>query len=153
MQAILQFVLLLLIAGNETTTNLIGNAIVALLRNPDQLELVAAEPELIPNLVEETLRYDTPVQFIARRATRDVEIAGARIPANGRVVVLIGSANRDERQFDDPDDFDLTRDTKGHVNPCAGDAAASTDRTMPANLTAGTQGTWLGRCIDFRVAQ
>ena len=114
-EAILQFVLLLLVAGNETTTNLIGNAIVSLLRNPDQLELVAADPELVPNLVEETLRYDTPVQFIARRASQDVEVAGARIPADSRVVVLLGSANRDERQFEDPDDFDLSRDTKGHV--------------------------------------
>jgi cytochrome P450 len=114
-QAILQFVLLLLIAGNETTTNLIGNAVVALLRNPDQLDLVAAEPELVPHLVEETLRYDGPVQFIARRASEDVEVAGTRIPADGRIVVLLGSANRDERQFPDPDSFDLTRDTKGHV--------------------------------------
>jgi cytochrome P450 len=114
-QGILQFVLTLLVAGNETTTNLIGNAIVALLENPDQLELVAARPELVPNLVEEAVRYDGPVGFIARRATREVEVAGARIPRDARVVVLIGSANRDERQFADPDDFDVTRDTKGHV--------------------------------------
>jgi cytochrome P450 len=114
-QAILQFVLILLIAGNETTTNLIGNAVVALLRHPDQLELVAGHPELVPGLVEETLRFDTPVQFIARRAARDVEVAGTRIPRNSHVVVLLGSANRDERQFADPDDFDVTRDSKGHV--------------------------------------
>jgi cytochrome P450 len=115
-QAILQFVLTLLVAGNETTTNLIGNAVVALLRNPDQLDLVSESPELVPALVEETLRYDTPVQFILRRATRDVEIAGGRIPADSRVVVLLGSANRDERYFADPDDFDVTRDTKGHLS-------------------------------------
>jgi cytochrome P450 len=114
-QAILQFVLILLIAGNETTTNLIGNAIVALLSNPDQLELVAAQPALVPNLVEEAIRYDGPVQFIARRAAEDVEVAGTRIPAQSRVVVLLGSANRDERQFADPDDFDVARDAKGHV--------------------------------------
>jgi cytochrome P450 len=113
--AIMQFILILLIAGNETTTNLIGNAIVALLQNPDQLERVVAEPELVPELVEETLRFDGPVQFIARRTTREVEIAGSTIPANSRVVLLLGSANRDERQFESPDEFDLSRETKGHV--------------------------------------
>ncbi len=113
--AIMQFILILLIAGNETTTNLIGNAIVALLRNPDQLERVVAEPELVPQLVEETLRWDGPVQFIARRTTGDVEIGGAGIPANSRVVLLLGSANRDERHFENPDEFDLARETKGHV--------------------------------------
>jgi cytochrome P450 len=114
-EAIMQLILILLIAGNETTTNLIGNAIVALLRNPDQLERALAEPELVPNLVEETIRWDGPVQFIARRTTRDVEIAGATIPAEGRVILLLGSANRDERRFESPDEFDLARDTKGHV--------------------------------------
>jgi cytochrome P450 len=113
--AILQFILILLVAGNETTTNLIGNAIVALLQNPDELERVVAEPELVPDLVEETLRWDGPVQFIARRTTREVEVAGATIPANGRVVLLLGSANRDERNFDRADEFDLSREQKGHV--------------------------------------
>jgi len=113
--AIMQFILILLIAGNETTTNLIGNAIVALLGNPEQLERVVAEPELVSELVEETLRWDGPVQFIARRTTRAVEIAGSTIPANGRVILLLGSANRDERHFESPDEFDLSRETKGHV--------------------------------------
>ncbi|HXK26046.1 MAG TPA: cytochrome P450 [Myxococcota bacterium] len=114
-EAIMQLILILLIAGNETTTNLIGNAIVALLRNPDQLERALAMPELVPNLVEETIRWDGPVQFIVRRATRDVEIAGTTIPAEGRVIVLLGSANRDERHFENPDEFDLSRETKGHL--------------------------------------
>jgi len=113
--AVMQFVLLLLIAGNETTTNLIGNAVVALLENPDQLERVADDPDLIPNLIEETIRYDGPVQFVMRRATRDVEVAGATIPADARVCILLGSANRDERRFDDPDRFDVGRDARGHV--------------------------------------
>ena len=111
----MQFILILLIAGNETTTNLIGNAIVALLNNPDQLERAVAEPELVPNLVEETIRWDGPVQFIARRATRNVEIAGSTIPSDSRVVLLLGSANRDERHFEKPDEFDLSRETKAHV--------------------------------------
>jgi cytochrome P450 len=113
--AIMQFVLLLLIAGNETTTNLIGNAVVALLEHPDQLQRVVDDPELIPNLVDETIRYDGPVQFIMRRAARDVEVAGGNIPADGRVCILLGSANRDERRFDDPDRFDVGRDARGHV--------------------------------------
>jgi cytochrome P450 len=114
-QEVMQFILLLLIAGNETTTNLIGNAIIALLRHPEQLERVIADPEQIPNLVEEAIRYDGPVQFILRRATEDVELADTVIPADSRVVVLLGSANRDERRFDDPDRFDIGRDSRGHV--------------------------------------
>ena len=109
------FVLLLLVAGNETTTNLLGNAVDALLSNPDQLARVVAEPRLIPGLVEETLRYDGPVQFITRRTAREFALHGRTIPADAMVVVLIGSANRDERRFDQPDRFDVARDTRGHV--------------------------------------
>jgi cytochrome P450 len=109
------FVLLLLVAGNETTTNLLGNAVDALLAHPDQLARVSADPRLVPALVEETLRYDGPVQFLTRRTTRPFELHGARIPANASVVVLLGSANRDERRFPHPDRFDLGRDTRGHV--------------------------------------
>ena len=109
------FVLLLLVAGNETTTNLLGNAVDALLANPAQLALVSADPGLVPGLIEETLRYDGPVQFLTRRTTREVEMYGQRIPANASVVVLLGSANRDERRFPEPDRFDVLRDTRGHV--------------------------------------
>ena len=109
------FVLLLLVAGNETTTNLLGNAVDALLANPAQLALVSADPGLVPGLIEETLRYDGPVQFLTRRTTREVEMYGQRIPAEASVVVLLGSANRDERRFPEPDRFDVMRDTRGHV--------------------------------------
>ena len=109
------FVLLLLVAGNETTTNLLGNAVDALLSNRDQLARAVAEPRLIPGLVEETLRYDGPVQFITRRTTREFALHGQTIPADAMVVVLIGSANRDERRFEEPDRFDVARDTRGHV--------------------------------------
>jgi cytochrome P450 len=112
---IVGFVLLLLIAGNETTTNLIGNATNALLDHPEQLERVQADPSLIPGLVEEVIRYDGPVQFILRQASRDVTLAGQKISEGSRVAVLLGSANRDERFFDDPDRFDVTRNTNGHV--------------------------------------
>jgi cytochrome P450 len=110
------FVVLLLVAGNETTTNLIGNATNALLRHPAELARVRADRALLPNLVEETLRWDAPVQFLFRRATRDVELGGTRIPANTHVIALIGSANRDERQWGpEAARFDVARDLQGHL--------------------------------------
>jgi cytochrome P450 len=112
---LVQFVTLLLVAGNETTTNLIGNATAALLHHPDQLARVAADPSLVPGLVEEAVRFDSPVQLVFREALADAEIAGVRIPAGRIVVPLIGSANRDERRFPDPDRFDVTRNPQGHV--------------------------------------
>jgi cytochrome P450 len=111
-----QFVIVLLVAGNETTTNLIGNGAKALLDHPDQLERVQGEPKWLPNMIEEVLRFDAPVQFVFRRTTRTVEIAGTKIPEDSSVTVLLASANRDERQFEDPDQFDITRDTKGHMS-------------------------------------
>jgi len=111
---VMMFVQLLLVAGNETTTNLIGNAVGALLDHPDQLERVRRDPSLVPALVEEAVRFESPVQTVFRTATRDVEIAGGTIPAGRLVAVLLGSANRDERRFADPDRFDVGRDTRGH---------------------------------------
>ncbi len=110
---VFQFVSLLLVAGNETTTNLIGNAVHALLRHPEACARVAADPSLVPAALEETLRWDAPIQLVFRNATRDVELAGARIAKGQKLAVLIGSANRDERRFPDPDRFDLDRDTQG----------------------------------------
>jgi len=112
---VMGFTLLLLVAGNETTTNLLGNTMLALLEHPDQLARVQRDPSLIPSLVEETLRYDSPVQFVFREATRDVELAGTRIPKGSTVMVLLGSANRDDEQFPDAERFDITRDSQGHV--------------------------------------
>jgi len=112
---VIQFAMLLLVAGNETTTNLIGNGVTALLDHPEQLARVAADPSLVPGAIEETLRYDAPVQILFRTATQDVEIAGTKIPKGAFVAPLLGSANRDERRFSDPDRFDVTRDTQGHV--------------------------------------
>jgi cytochrome P450 len=106
---VIQFVMLLLVAGNETTTNLIGNIANALLDHPDQAELVARDPELIPALVEEGLRYDTPVQVVFRTATADTEIRGARVRKDHFVAAFLGSANRDERRFPDPDRLDVMR--------------------------------------------
>ncbi len=112
---VVQFVALLLVAGNETTTNLISNAVRALLRHPEAAARVAADPLLVSQVVDETLRWDAPVQLVFRKALADVEIAGTRIPKDAIVAALIGSANRDERRFPDPDRFDLDRDTQGHI--------------------------------------
>jgi len=112
---LLAFIVLLLVAGNETTTNLIGNAIIALLDHPDQLAKLRAEPSLVPNAVEEALRYDAPVQFLLRSAKRDIELAGTTIPEGSFVSVIFASANRDERRYPDAERFDVTRDAQGHL--------------------------------------
>ncbi|MEN8181112.1 MAG: cytochrome P450 [Myxococcota bacterium] len=112
---VIQFVMLLLVAGNETTTNLIGNAVTALLDHPDQLARVAADPRRVPDAIEETLRYDPPIQLVFRTTTREVELAGTTIPKGAYVAPLLGSANRDERRFPDPDRFDIGRGSQGHV--------------------------------------
>lgn len=110
---VVQFVTLLLVAGNETTTNLIGNIVNALLEHPDQAEQVAADPSLIPALIEEGLRYDTPVQVVFRTAVEDTELRGVAIPKGGFVAAFLGSANRDERRFEDPDRLDIARRPQG----------------------------------------
>lgn len=109
------FVLILLVAGNETTTNLIGHAVKLLLEHPDQLERVLADRTLIPNLVEETLRCESPIQLLFRRARRDTEIHGQPIAENEIVCAILGSANRDERRWPHGEQFDVERDTNGHV--------------------------------------
>jgi cytochrome P450 len=112
---IASFTMLLLIAGNETTTNLIGNAMLALLDHPDQLDAVAGDPSLIPNMVEEALRYDSPVQFLLRATTAETEVGGTTIPAGSPVVPMFASANRDSARFPDADTFDITRNAQGHI--------------------------------------
>ncbi len=103
------FCVLLLIAGNETTTNLLGNALVALMENPGELAKLHAHPELLPTAVEEMLRYGQPSQCFFRDATRDLTIGGTTIPAGSRVMLSIGAANRDPRVFDDPESFRVDR--------------------------------------------
>lgn len=112
-EEILSLALLVLAGGAETTTNLIGNAMLALFDHPEQLAKVRANPTLIPNLVEEVLRYDAPIQWLPRLATRNVEIAGTTVPAGAVVLPIYGSANRDEHKFPDPDRFDIQRNTDG----------------------------------------
>ena len=101
--------LLLLAAGFETTVNLLGNGTKALLAHPDQVALLRAEPERLPDAVEEVLRYDAPVQLTARLAARDAEVAGVTVPRGAAVITLLGGANRDPEVFERPGEFDVTR--------------------------------------------
>jgi len=112
---VVMFTVLLLVAGNETTTNLLGNTLLALMAHPDQLARVRRDRSRIPALVEEALRYDGPIQFLFREATQDVELAGVKIPAGATVMPLLGSANRDDAQFADADRLDVSRNTQGHL--------------------------------------
>jgi cytochrome P450 len=112
---ILGFFQLLLLAGHETTTNLISNAIVSLVESPGELARLRASPELLSSAIEEVLRYRSPVQAIFRLTRRDVELHGQVIPAGKLVLPMLGSANRDARQFQDPERFDITRDPNPHL--------------------------------------
>jgi cytochrome P450 len=115
-QELLRMLILLLVAGNETTTNLIGNAVVEFMDHPEQLERVLADPALLPSAIEEVLRYSSPVQATVRRATRDVEIGGKTV-AKGQVsLVWLASANRDPATFADPDTFDVSRTPNRHLS-------------------------------------
>ena len=112
---ILNFNLLLLVAGNETTTNLITNGALALLEHRDEGLKLRDRPELIPSAVEECLRYDSPIQASFRTTTQDHAIDGVTIPADSKVMLLYGSANRDEEAFEEPDRFNVERDPNNHI--------------------------------------
>jgi cytochrome P450 len=107
---------LLLAAGNETTTNLIGNGTLALLAHPDAWARLREEPSIVPSAVEELLRFDSPVQFTARIALEDVEWRGHRLRKGENVVLALGSANRDPEVFADPDRLDLARAENRHLS-------------------------------------
>jgi cytochrome P450 len=109
------FAVLLLIAGNETTTSLIASLTLNLARDPDQLARVRADPALIGTAVEESLRHDPPIQGLYRTALRDHPVGDAVIPAGGRVLLLFAAANRDPRRYADPDRFDVARENSDHV--------------------------------------
>ncbi len=112
---LLSFVVLLLLAGNETTTNLIGNGILALVRNPDQMELLRRSPEKMPQAIEEMLRFDSPVQVLIRTAVRDTTVAEVAIPGGALVLVAVGAANRDPARFESPARFDIARHPQDHL--------------------------------------
>lgn len=108
--------MLLLVAGNETTRNLIGNGTLALLRHPDQLRRLRDNPDLLDSAVNEMLRYDSPVQLDGRFAEEDIDIGGTRIPAGERMICAIGAANRDPAAFTNPNVLDIGRREKSHIS-------------------------------------
>lgn len=112
---LLSICILLLVAGHETTVNLIGNGALAFARHPEQMALLAKDPSLARSAVEEVLRYDPPVQLTGRVALEDVALADVTVPRGEMVVTLIAAANRDPSQFDEPDRFDVTRNDARHL--------------------------------------
>ncbi|MBA3546654.1 MAG: cytochrome P450 [Nannocystis sp.] len=114
-EEVLGTAVLLLIAGNETTTNLIATGTHLLLDHPEALAALRAEPALIPNFLEEVLRHEGPVAMLFRRTTTPVTLSGVNIGKDELVLALVAAANRDPAQFPDPDRFDIRRDTRGHL--------------------------------------
>jgi len=148
---VLSFVFLLLIAGNETTTNLIGNAVAALLRHPDQLAEVVDDPSLIPQTIEEALRYDSPIQTLPRVANRTVQLDGGTVEEGSFLMTLFASANRDEEQFSNAAAFDIHRKPQGHlafghgIHFCLGASLARLEARIALE-------TLLSRCRNLQLA-
>jgi cytochrome P450 len=112
---VIAFLFLMIIAGNETTTKLLGNALYWLWRNPAARAAMRADPALVAGWVEETLRYDSSTQMLARTVRGGVTFHGRTLSDGDRVLLLVGAANRDERAFPDPDRFDVRRDASAHL--------------------------------------
>jgi cytochrome P450 len=136
---IIGFLRLLVIAGAETTYHLMGSALFALLRAPGLLESVRADRDRIAPLLEETLRWESPVQIITREALENTVLAGVEIAKGREVIACIGSANRDEQRFADPDRFDIGRRGEAHIafgigrHYCAGSRLAILEATLGLN--------------------
>ena len=122
-------IILLFGAGHETTVNLIGNGVLALHRNPDQLQLLQGNPSLIANAIEEFLRYDSSVQLTGRTALEAVAVGGTDVAKGEAVLCLLGAANRDPAVYADPDRLDITR---RNIRPCRS-AAASISASAPSS--------------------
>ena len=112
---ILGFFQLLVVGGQETTTNLINNAVLCLIEHPGELARLRAAPDLLPSAIEEVLRFRSPLQWMMRTPKREIEVHGQPIPPGKLVLAMIGSANRDPRQFDASERFDITRDPNPHL--------------------------------------
>jgi cytochrome P450 len=113
---IIGFLILMVVAGNETTTKLLGNALYWLWRNPGERDRLLRDASLLPRWVEETLRYDNSTQALARVMGAELELHGKKLRCGDKVVLLLGAGNRDERAFPDPDRFDLLRDTSAMLS-------------------------------------
>ena len=144
----------LLTAGHETTTGLIGNGLLALLRHPDQLRKLQEDPALIGTAVEEFLRFDTSFLRAWRLTAEDVEIGGKQIPRGQTLSLMLGAANRDPAQFEEPDRLDITRDPNLHtsfgwgIHFCAGAPACpprGRDRVHHAAAPVSTYENWTRR--------
>jgi len=149
-EELLMTLMLLLVAGHETTRNLIGNGMLALLRNPDQLQRLRDNPELLESAVHELLRYDAPVQLDSRVVQEDLEIGGKRIRKGQRVIGLIGAANRDPRAFAEPNLLDIGRDDRSHlsfgrgIHYCLGSSLAVLEGriALPRSCGDSPQSSW-----------
>lgn len=119
-EAIISFLRLLLPAGLETTYRSSGNLLYLLLTHPEQLEAVQRDRGLIPAAIEEGIRYETPLVLVARNTTRDVEMHGLTIPEGAAITLCMGSANRDEKRWADPDTFDIHRPRRAHISFAGG---------------------------------
>ena len=115
-EELLSTMLLILVAGNETTRNLIGNGMLALLRHPDQLQRLRDDPGLLGSAIDELLRYDSPVQLDGRVVREDLVMGGKRLRAGQKAIALLGAANRDPAAFDNPDALDIGRKGKSHLS-------------------------------------
>jgi cytochrome P450 len=148
---VVDIAMLLLVAGHETTMNLIGNGTLALLRAPDQLARLRRSPELVPAAVDELLRYDSPLQATRRVATEDLELCGRPVKAGSELMLILGAANRDPAVFAEPHRLDVTRDARRHVafgggvHHCLGIALARLEGVIAFN-------TLLGHCPEMRLA-
>ena len=141
---------LLLVAGHETTVNLIGNGTLALLRNPEQLRLLREDPSLAVTATEEALRYDPPVQFTMRIATEDMQFEGKTLRKGQQAILLLGAANRDPEVFERPDDVVIDREHNRHIafgvgiHRCAGSNLARMEMKVSIQ-------EWLKRIPDYKL--
>ena len=139
-EEIYSFLRLLLPGGVETTYRASGNLLLGLLTNPDQLEAVRADRSLIPQAIEEGVRWEPPLVVITRVATRDTELGGVQIPAGSAVMPVLGAANRQDDRYDNPDRFDIFREAKAHVgfgngvHVCLGKHLARLEMQVALNL-------------------
>jgi cytochrome P450 len=148
---VVDIAMLLLVAGHETTMNLIGNGTLALLRAPDQLARLRRSPEPVAAAVDELLRYDSPLQATRRVATEDLELCGCPVKAGSELMLILGAANRDPAVFAEPHRLDVTRDARRHVafgggvHHCLGIALARLEGVIAFNAL-------LARCPEMRLA-